>query len=77
MKPFLKSHPTGSDAVKRTTQKNVIAVVVKTYNQESLHCTDFYSYKTKWDGNLATLSEDFPLSLGSNQSIQEIDANDY
>ena len=50
---------------------------VKTYSGDGLVSTEFYSYKTKWDGNNEALYEDFPLSLGSNQSIEEIDANDY
>lgn len=73
LKPYLQSHTTGEEAVKRTTQKNVIAVRVKTYMQDSLHTTEFYSYKTHND----VVFESFPLSLGSNQSIEEIDANDY
>lgn len=77
MQPFLKQHETGDQAVNRTKQNNVTAVMVKTYNQDTLHSTEFYSYKTKWGGNPDTLREDFPLSLGSNQTIQEIDANDY
>jgi len=82
LKPYLKSHLTGQDAVSRTTKSNVIAVVVKTYSQDTLVSKDFYSYKTKFpyelpNGEMQTLYEDFPLSLGSNQSIQEIDANDY
>lgn len=77
MKPFLKLHKTGALAVKETTKKNVTAVRVKTYVRDMLSGIDFYSYKTKWDGNPETLREDFPICLGSNQYIEEIDANDF
>lgn len=77
MKPFLKLHKSGKFAVNETTKNNVTAVKVKTWNNDSLKSIDFYSYRTKWDGNPETLREDFPLPLGSNQSIEEIDANDY
>jgi len=77
MKPYLKQHATPQEAVARTTKRNVTAVVVKTYYFDTLHSTEYYSYKTKWDGHPDKLVEDFPLALGSNQSIQEVDANDY
>lgn len=75
LKPYLQQHKTGEEAVERTKKNNVIAVVVKTYCLDSLATTEFYSYKTKNEGN--DLYEDFPICLGSNQSIEEIDANDY
>lgn len=75
LKPYLKLHSTMEDAVNRTTESNVTAVVVKTYSIDTLVSTEYYSYKTKWDGNPEALREDFPLSLGSNQSIEEIDVN--
>lgn len=77
LKPYLKEHASGKEAIERTKQKNVIAVVVKTYCLDQLTSKQYYSYKTTWDGNNDSLYEDFPLSLGSNQSIEEIDANDF
>lgn len=75
LKPYLKQHTSGKDAVNRTTQKNVIAVMVKTYSLDTLVSTEFFSYKTNNADN--NLYEDFPQMLFSNQSIIEIDANDY
>jgi len=77
MKPFIKYHLTGEDAIERTKKNNVIAVKIVTYYGEVIHSTNFYSYKTKWNGNIEELREDFPYCLGSNQLITEIDANDY
>lgn len=74
LKPYLKEHATKKEAIERTKKKNVIAVCVKTYMLDTLHSTEYYSYKTKAQGS--ELYEDFPKSLGSNQSIEEIDAND-
>lgn len=75
LKPYLQIHSTGKEAIKRTIQKNVIAVCVKTYVLDTLHSTEFYTYKT--NGKEENLYEDFPISLSSNQTIEEIDSNDY
>ena len=77
LKPFLQLHNTGKDAVNRTTKNNVIAVVVKTFIDEQETECNFYSYKTNADFYDTNLRDDFPLTLGSNQTIQEIDGNDY
>ena len=82
LKPFLKNHRSGSEAIQRTKKNNVIAVRVNSYSGERLVCIEFFSYKTKFpynlpNGEMQILSEDFPQPLGSNQSIEEIDANDY
>lgn len=79
LKPYLQSHKTDKEAVKRTTKKNVIAVKVKTYSLDTLVSNEFYSFKTNKDLNNfdGTLMQEFPLPLGSNQTIEEIDANDY
>lgn len=75
LKPYLKSHISGKEAVERTKHKNVTAVAVKTYSGETLQSEEFYSYKT--NGRETNLFEDFPLCLASNQTIEEINANDY
>lgn len=79
--PFLKSHPNSLEAYERTTERNVIAVVVRTYTNVAYKLADkrYYSYKTKWpydkpDGEMMLLKDDFPLYLGTNQSIEEIDS---
>ncbi len=49
---------------------------MRTWYGEVEKPVEFYSYKTKWDGNPDTLKEDFPLAVGSNQGIEEIDQFD-
>jgi hypothetical protein len=70
----LKIHKNAAEAVAETTKSKIIAVVVKTYLFDSLTQKDYYSYKSKFE-NPEDLREDFPLALGSNQSIEELETN--
>lgn len=73
----LTTHKTAQEAYEATTKPGIIAVCVKTYQLDSLAEKEFYTYKSKYeDMTHEELYEDFPLSLGSNQSIEEIDQFD-
>lgn len=68
----MKQHLTACEAIKETTKPKIIAVKVTTYAQDSVHSVEFFSYKSKFE-NPIDLREDFPVALGSNQSIEEIE----
>lgn len=54
-----------------------MAVKITTYESETKKTVAYYSYESDFDDlSLEDLREDFPLCLGSNQSIEEIDQFD-
>lgn len=73
----LKSHKTAQAAYDETTKNGIIAVCVKTYMLDNLAEKEYYTYKSKYENMThEELMNDFPLSLASNQSIEEIDQFD-
>lgn len=73
----LTRYDTAQEAYDKTTKPGIIAVCVKTYMLDTLAEKEYYTYKSKYeDMTPEELYEDFPLSLGSNQSIEEIDQFD-
>lgn len=76
MKKAIKNHPTAEAAYNETTKKDITAVVVVTYIGEN-ETREYFTFKTKKEYNNAEqLAEDFPMCLGSNQYIREIDQFD-
>lgn len=73
----LTKHKTAQDAYNATVRPGIIAVCIKTYQLDTLAEKEYYTYKSKYeDMTVEELMEDYPLSLGSNQSIEEIDQFD-
>jgi hypothetical protein len=74
----LKTHSTPQEAYKETVSHNTHAVVVVTFQGEYEKTREYYSFKSRKDEymNAEELANDFPLVLGSNQYIREIDQFD-
>lgn len=72
MKAKVKYHKTAQVAYEETTKPNVIAVKITTYTGEEVESIQYATYTGETDYP-EDLREDYPLALGSNQSIEEID----
>lgn len=64
----VKYHDTAAKAYDETTKKGITAAKITTYYGEAKKDVSFVSFK----GEI----EDYPYSLGSNQTIEEIDQFD-
>ena len=71
----LRQYATPEAAYDSTTEEGRIAVRVITYYGEDIKLIEYYSYISEYD-TPEDLREDFPLCLGSNQAIEELNQFD-
>lgn len=69
--PVYRLHETEEEALEVARENGVLAAAVKTFAGEQLVKTEYYSFEGA-DVLVHDLREEFPLTLGSNQTIEEI-----
>jgi len=70
----IKLHKTAKSAYNETVKNGIIACAVTTYINDVI-TKDYYSFKSNSESQ-EELYNDFPYSIGSNQSIEFIDQFD-